>query len=290
MTATPVIVERLAVIGTGLIGGSFARALRAAGAVTTIVGIDTDTRNLEQALELGIVDEIAADAAQGVRGAQVVFISVPVCAIPAVVRLIAPFLAPGCVVTDGGSVKAAIVNECESFMPPGCTFLGGHPIAGTEHSGAAAAFATLYSGKRCILTPTNNTDAAAYDTVFRLWQAAGAHVSCMEPGHHDRIFAEISHLPHVVAYALVHAVGTADVEGENVLSYTAGGFRDFTRIASSDPTMWRDISLMNRDALLASIDGFSKSLADLRQRIDRRDPEGLAEFFTIAKQFRDGIV
>jgi prephenate dehydrogenase len=112
----------------------------------------------------------------------------------------------------------------------------------------------------------------------------------MEPGHHDRIFAEISHLPHMVAYALVHAVGTADVEGENVLSYTAGGFKDFTRIASSDPAMWRDISLMNREALLVSIDGFSKSLAELRQRIDRRDPEGLAEFFTIAKQFRDGIV
>lgn len=290
MTANPVIIERLAVVGTGLIGGSLARALRAAGAVTTIVGIDADPGNLEQALALGIVDEITPDVAEGVRGAQVVFISVPVCAIPAVVRSIAPFLSPGCVVTDGGSVKAAIVNECEKCMPPGCSFLGGHPIAGTEHSGAAASFATLYSGKRCILTPTNNTDAAAFEVVSRLWQAAGAHVCCMEPDHHDRIFAEISHLPHVVAYALIHAVGTADVEGENVLSYTAGGFRDFTRIASSDPTMWRDIALMNREALLASIDGFSKSLAELRQRIDRSDPQGLAEFFTIAKQFRDGIV
>jgi len=290
MSTTPVIIERLAVIGTGLIGGSFARALRAAGAVRTIVGIDTDRDNLEQALALGIVDEIAADTADGVRGAQVVFISVPSCAIPAVVRSITPFLEPGTVVTDGGSVKAAIVNECEQLMPSGCCFLGGHPIAGTEHSGAAASFATLYSGKRCILTPTANTDAAAFETVSRLWQAAGAQVCSMEPGHHDRIFAEISHLPHMVAYALVHAVGTADVEGENVLSYTAGGFRDFTRIASSDPAMWRDISLMNREALLASIDGFSKSLAELRHRIDCRDPDGLAEFFTTAKQFRDGIV
>ena len=290
MTASPVIIERLAVIGTGLIGGSFARALRAAGAVTTIVGFDADPHNLNQALSLGVVDEIAATGADCVCGARVVFISVPACAIPDVVSSIAPFLSPGCIVTDGGSVKAAIVDQCEALMPPGCSFVGGHPIAGTEHSGAAASFATLYAGKRCILTPTKDTDAGAFDTVSRLWQAAGAQVCSMEPGHHDRIFAEISHLPHVVAYALVHAVGTADVEGENILSYTAGGFRDFTRIASSDPIMWRDISLMNREALLSSIDGFSKSLAELRQRIDHRDPEGLAEFFTIAKQFRDGIV
>src|SRR6185369_14597806 len=161
-------------------------------------------------------------------------------------------LSPGCIVTDGGSVKAEIVRECEALMPPGCFFVGGHPIAGTEHAGAAASFATLYKGKRCILTPTKNTDSKAFETVDRLWRLTGAEVCSMEPGHHDRIFAEISHLPHVVAYALVHAVGTADVEGENVLSYTAGGFRDFTRIASSDPAMWRDIALMNRNALLKS--------------------------------------
>lgn len=284
------IIERLAIIGVGLIGGSLARALREVGAVNTVVGIGRSRANLEEALSLGICDEITQDATSGVRGAQVVFISVPVCSIPAVVAEIAPFLSPGCIVTDGGSVKTEIVLECEALMPPGCHFVGGHPIAGTEHSGASASFATLYRGKRCILTPTEQTNAEALDLVSKAWRLTGANVCCMEPGHHDRIFAEISHLPHMVAYALVHAVGTADVEGENVLSYTAGGFRDFTRIASSDPTMWRDISLMNRDALLASIDGFSRSLADLRQRIDRRDPEGLAEFFTIAKQFRDGIV
>src|SRR5512133_99322 len=284
------IIERLAIIGVGLIGGSLARALREVGAVKTVVGIGRSRANLGEALDLGICDEITQDAATGVKDAQVVFISVPVCAIPAVVAEIAPFLSPGCIVTDGGSVKTAIVRECEALMPPGCHFVGGHPIAGTEHSGAAASFATLYRGKRCILTPTERTDVAALDLVSRVWSLTGANVCCMEPGHHDRIFAEISHLPHMVAYALVHAVGTADVEGENVLSYTAGGFRDFTRIASSDPAMWRDISLMNREALLASIDGFSKSLAELRQRVDCRDPEGLAEFFTIAKQFRDGIV
>lgn len=283
-------IDRLAIIGVGLIGGSLARALREAGAVGSVVGIGRSLANLEDALSLGICDEITQDALEGVRGASMVFISVPVCSIPAVVAEIAPALSPGCIVTDGGSVKTAIVRECEALMPAGCHFVGGHPIAGTEHSGAAASFATLYRGKRCILTPTERTDPAALETVDRIWRLTGAEVCAMEPGHHDRIFAEISHLPHVVAYALVHAVGTADVEGENVLSYTAGGFRDFTRIASSDPAMWRDIALMNRGALLASIDGFSASLVELRRRIDSGDQDGLTEFFTTAKQFRDGIV
>jgi prephenate dehydrogenase len=286
----PFPIKRLSVIGVGLIGGSFARALRVAGAAETITGFDTDRGNLEQALALGIVDEIADSAGEAVQNAQVVFISVPSCSIAPVVKNIAASLPPGCIVTDGGSVKMDVVAHCEPLMPSGCFFVGGHPIAGTEHSGATAAFATLYRGKRCILTPTTATNPAALTTISCLWEAAGADVCIMEPGHHDRIFAEISHLPHVVAYALVHAVGTADVEGENVLSYTAGGFRDFTRIASSDPVMWRDITLMNRRALLASIDGFSASLAELRTRIECGDQEGLTEFFTTAKQFRDGII
>ncbi|MBI5483435.1 MAG: prephenate dehydrogenase/arogenate dehydrogenase family protein [Deltaproteobacteria bacterium] len=285
-----VIINRLAVIGVGLIGGSFALALREAGAVGRIVGADSDPANLEQALALGVIDETAPDAGSAAAAADAVFIAVPVCAIAAVVREIAPRLPDGCIVTDGGSVKAALVKECEALLRPGCSFIGGHPIAGTEHSGAAAAFAALYKGRRCVLTPARNSDPAALQTISRLWSAAGAEVCCMEAEHHDRIFAEISHLPHAVAYALVHAVGTADVEGENVLSYSAGGFKDFTRIASSNPAMWRDIALMNREALLASIDGFSVSLAELRKRIDCRDQAGLTEFFTTAKLFRDGMV
>ena len=284
------IINRLAIIGVGLIGGSFAMALRKSGAVGHIIGIDSNKENLLQALELGIIDEVAGDAASGVSGADVVFISVPVCAITSVVQGISAALPAGCIVTDGGSVKAAVVSQCTALMPAGCSFIGGHPIAGTEHSGAAAAFPELYRGKRCVLTPEQGTDPEALATVTRLWSAAGADVCCMESGHHDRIFAEISHLPHAVAYTLVHAVGSADVEGENVLSYSAGGFRDFTRIASSDPVMWRDIALMNREALLASIDGFSASLAELRNLIDSRDQSALTDFFTKAKQFRDGIV
>lgn len=288
MTTTTI--DRLAIIGVGLIGGSLARALREVGAVRSIIGIGRSSANLEDALSLGICDEITQDVIEGVKGAEMVFISVPVCSIPAVVAMIAPALSPGTIVTDGGSVKATIVSECESYMPPDCHFVGGHPIAGTEHSGAAASYATLYRDKRCILTPTERTNPAALKIVEDIWRLAGADVCFMEPCHHDRIFAEISHLPHAVAYALVHAVGTADVEGENVLSYTAGGFRDFTRIASSDPIMWRDISLMNRKAMLASIDGFTASFAELRKLIDTGDKSGLTEFFTTAKQFRDGII
>jgi prephenate dehydrogenase len=284
------IIKRLAVIGVGLIGGSFALALRKAGAVGGIIGIDTDLDNLALARSLGIVDEITDDPMAGVSEADVVFISVPVCSIAEIVRTVSAALPAGCIVTDGGSVKAQVVDQCDALMPAGCWFVGGHPIAGTEHSGAVAAFPELFAGKRCVLTPGRSADPAALVTVSKLWTEAGADVCCMEPGHHDRIFAEISHLPHAVAYTLVHAVGTADFEGENILSYTAGGFRDFTRIASSDPVMWRDIALMNREALLASIDGFSASLAELRKRIDNQDRAGLADFFTTAKQFRDGIV
>lgn len=283
-------IDRLAIIGVGLIGGSLARALREAGAVNHIVGIGRNSANLDDALSLGICDEVTQDVKKGVAGADMVFISVPVCSIPIVVAEIAPFIKKGCIVTDGGSVKSYIVSECEKIMPQGCYFVGGHPIAGTEHSGAASSFATLYKNKRCILTPTEQTNSEALEKVESMWKITGAAVCSMEPGHHDRIFAEISHLPHAVAYALVHAVGTADAEGENVLSYSAGGFRDFTRIASSDPIMWRDISLMNRKALLSSIDGFSASLSELKKRIENSDMDGLTEFFTTAKQFRDGII
>ncbi len=284
------IAAHMAVIGVGLIGGSFALAMRESGAVGAITGIDSDSGNLQTALDMGIVDRVATAPSEAVAEADIVFISTPVCSIIPIAKEIAPFLKPGCIVTDGGSVKELITGECEMAMPPGVFFVGGHPIAGTEHSGVAAAFPSLYRDRRCILTPSEKTPRHALDTISLLWQAAGAEVSVMEPGHHDRIFAEISHLPHIVAYALVHAVGSADVEGENVLSYTAGGFRDFTRIASSNPVMWRDIALMNRTAILKSIDSFSASLSELRERVENSDTEGLASFFTLAKKFRDGIL
>ncbi|WP_407920193.1 prephenate dehydrogenase [Geobacter pickeringii] len=285
-----VIVRRLAVIGVGLIGGSLARALRRAGVVGEIVGVDLDRDNLVRAHEFGVVDCGAETLAAGVAGADLVFLSVPVCAIPAVVRDLIPHLAPGAIVTDGGSVKGEVVAACEPLMPPGTHFVGGHPIAGTEHSGVEASFATLYEGKRCIVTPTPRTDVTALGTVVRLWEAAGSEVVLMDAEKHDRLVAAISHLPHMVAYALVNAVEGYDRFEEGILRYSAGGFRDFTRIASSDPAMWRDIALMNREGVIEMMDHFAAYFATLRSLVAAGDADGLERFFRESKESRDAIL
>ncbi|HML80024.1 prephenate dehydrogenase [Geobacter sulfurreducens] len=290
MSGSVPFIRRLAVIGVGLIGGSLARALRAAGAVGEIIGIDRDRANLRQAAELGVVDRAAATVAEGVAGADMVFLSVPVRAMAGVVREIAPHLAAGCIVTDGGSVKAEVVAACEPLMPAGTCFVGGHPIAGTEHSGVGASFATLYQGKRCILTPAATTDRGALATVARMWEAAGSEVVLMDPEKHDRVVAAISHLPHMVAYALVNAVEGYDRFEESILRYSAGGFRDFTRIASSDPAMWRDIALMNREGVLEMMDHFAAYFGQLRSLVAKGDAEGLERFFRDSKESRDAIL
>ena len=283
-------IKTIAVIGVGLIGGSFALALKQAGVVERVVGIDCDADNLALALHLGVVDEAALHLADGLREAQVVFVAVPVGAIAEVVRQAAPYLAPGCIVTDGGSVKEEVLQTCVSLMPEGTCFVGGHPIAGTEHSGAAAAFPELYQGRRCILTPTPETNSDALECVRSLWQAAGSRVECMDAQTHDRVFAAVSHLPHMVAYALVHAVDRSAEEEENILAFSAGGFRDFTRIASSDPGMWRDIALMNRVALLDMLDRYAVEFNSLRERVASGDTAWLEEFFQTSKRLRDGLV
>lgn len=284
------LIERLAVIGVGLIGGSLARILREKGEVGEIVGIGRGIDNLRKGIELGVIDRFSTDLAEGVKGADVVFVATPVCSIATVVRQIAPHLAPGCVVTDGGSVKGEIVAACEPLMPEGTFFVGGHPIAGTENSGVEASFATLYQGKRCILTPTEATDPKALELVVKMWELAGSEVVVMDVVKHDRVLAAISHLPHMVAYSLVNAVGGYDRFDENILRYSAGGFRDFTRIASSDPAMWRDIALMNRDAMLEMMDLFGRYFADLRLLVERGDGPALEEFFRSSKTSRDAIL
>ena len=282
--------KRMAVIGVGLIGGSLARILREKGAVSEVVGIGRGEANLKRGVELGVLDSYSLDPREGVRGADLVFVATPVCSIPAVVELIAPFLAPGCIVTDGGSVKEFVVSACEPLMPPGTFFVGGHPIAGTEHSGVEASFATLYQGKRCIVTPTDKTDAAALEKVVELWKIAGSAVPLMDPVQHDRVVAAISHLPHMVAYSLVNAVDGYDRFGGELLAFSAGGFRDFTRIASSDPVMWRDIALTNREAILETMDFFSGYLEKLRSLVAEGDAAGLESFFLNSKQKRDAIL
>jgi prephenate dehydrogenase len=282
-------INRLAIIGVGLIGGSLALALRKKGLVGEVVGIGRGEANLRRGVELGVIDRYSHDPGEGVRGADLVFLATPVCTIADIVGRIAPHLAPGAIVTDGGSVKEEIVAACEPLMPDGTFFVGGHPIAGTEHSGVEAAFATLYENRRCILTPTGGTDPAALAVVAKMWEAAGSEVVLMDVHKHDRVLAAISHLPHMVAYSLVNAVGGYDRFDESILRYSAGGFRDFTRIASSDPAMWRDIALMNREAILEMIDFFAGSLAELRNHVTTSDSAGLQRFFANSKELRDGI-
>ncbi len=283
-------VPKLAVVGVGLIGGSFALALKEAGLVGEIVGIGRGRANLETALEKGIIDAFTHSLSEGVAGADVVFLSTPVQTLSKVASEVLPHMKPGSILTDGGSVKADVIQAIEPMLPAGINFVPGHPVAGTEQSGSAAAFASLYRGRRCILTPTSRTAPDALEKIKRLWQAAGSEVVVMTPEKHDRVLAAISHLPHMVAYALVDAVGNCSDENENILNYSAGGFRDFTRIASSDPTMWRDIALSNRTALLEVIENFEKSLAEVKQDIATGNSDGLFEFFLRSKQRRDAII
>ena len=284
------VITTLAVIGVGLIGGSFCRALKTAGVVQRVIGYDQNPVNLADALRLGVIDEAAPDCTTAVSCADVLFLAVPVRAMTAVVAACAPHLPFGCVVTDGGSVKDELVSSCEQLMPEGCHFVGGHPIAGTENSGAGASFAELFQGRRCILTPTVRTNQPALELVRYLWEKAGSKVECMEPLTHDRVFAAVSHLPHLVAYALVHAVAGSAEEEENILAFSAGGFRDFTRIASSDPSMWRDIALMNRLPLLTLLDRYQQEFSALREKVASGDGIWLEDYFTTSKRLRDEII
>ncbi len=283
-------INRLVIVGVGLIGGSLARALRKKEVVGEIVGVGRGEANLQRAVELGVIDRYSTDSCAGVAGADLVFLATPVCSIAEVLSTIAPHLSHGCVVTDGGSVKGALIAACEPLMLPGTYFVGGHPIAGTEHAGVDASFAELYQGKRCIVTPTIQTDSNALQKVVAMWEATGSEVVLMDVDKHDRVVAAISHLPHMVAYSLVNAVKGYDRFEENILNYTAGGFRDFTRIASSDPVMWRDIAVTNRDAIVEMMDTFTDYFSRLRALVNAGDGKGLEKFFLNSKQSRDAIL
>ena len=283
-------IPKLAVVGVGLIGGSLSLALKAHRSVGHVVGVGRGRPNLDRAMELRVVDSVTQDLAGGVADADVVFLATPVMTLGPVAREMMPHLKPGAIITDGGSVKQAVIDEIEPYLRADIQFVPGHPIAGTEHSGAEAAFASLYQGRRCILTPTARTAPAALASVQAMWQAAGCEVVAMEVEKHDRVLAAISHLPHMVAYALVNAVGAYDRYQENILEYSAGGFRDFTRIASSDPTMWRDIALTNRDALVEMMGQFEAFFRELKDDVARGDSDRLFEFFRRSKESRDAIL
>jgi len=283
-------IDKLAVVGVGLIGGSLALALKEAGAVGHVVGIGRGLPNLETALRLGVVDSFTQDLAEGVANADVVFLATPVQSLGTVAEQAMPYLKPGAIITDGGSVKQAVIDAIEPHLRNDVHFVPGHPIAGTEDSGAEAAFATLYHDRRCILTPTARTAEEPLDLIRRMWQLVGSQVVVMDVDKHDRVLAAISHLPHMVAYALVNAVGAYDRYDESILEYSAGGFRDFTRIASSDPTMWRDIAQTNREALLEMMEQFETFFAELKEDVAAGSGERLFEFFRRSKQSRDEIL
>lgn len=286
-----VIVKNIAIIGVGLIGGSFALALKHAKAVDTVFGWDTDLDNLVLAEQLTVIDHAGPSLAAAVKDADVVLLAVPVGSMQAVARSVLAHMKPGSILTDTGSVKQTVVDSLEPLaIESNVLFIGGHPISGTERSGVGAAFKELYQDKRCILTPTVNTDSAALAIVERLWRAVGSEVVQMDVVKHDRILAAISHLPHMIAYSLVNSVSSYDRYPENILDFSAGGFRDFTRIASSDPVMWRDIALTNRESLLEMITQFEHSLVELKQDIDRGDMERLFNFFQQSKISRDAIL
>ena len=278
--------KTLALVGVGLIGGSFALALRRAGAVTRVVGFDRDRTALEQGAALGVIDTAADSVSEAVKGADLVVVAVPVRAIGPVLHDVALALEPHAVVTDVGSTKEDVVRVArDELRERFARFVPGHPIAGREVSGVDAALPELFRGARVVLTPVAETAPDALETVRLAWEAVGAKVVTAQAADHDRIFAAVSHLPHILAFALVSEIA-ARGNAQELLGFAAGGFRDFTRIAASSPEMWRDVSLQNREALLAEIDAYAARLAIFRELIEKGDGKGLERLMAEARYTR----
>ena len=278
--------SELLIIGVGLIGGSFALGLKEADAGLEIVGAGRRVETLKKALEMGAIDRYETDIAGAAATADMVMLAVPMTAMRPLLETIYPVLKKGAVVTDAGSVKGSFIEETKQVFGGLHNVVPGHPIAGNENSGIDAAFSTLFENRRVILTPTPETSAAAVQQVKRLWRLCNANVEMMDAAEHDRVLAATSHLPHVLSYSLVDTL-LACPEREAIFRYAAGGFRDFTRIASSDPVMWRDICLSNRESLLSMIDRLQTNLQGLRKLISRGDGEALHEIFSRTKKARD---
>jgi cyclohexadieny/prephenate dehydrogenase len=282
--------HRLALIGVGLIGSSIARAARSLGIVRTIVATSRSEATRRRVAELGLADTVVDTNAAAAEGADLVILSVPVGVCGAIAREIGPHLKSGAIVSDVGSVKSDVVRAMAPHIPAGVHFIPGHPVAGTEHSGPEAGFAELFVNRWCILTPAKDADQAAVQRLSRFWEAFGASVEIMSAEHHDLVLAVTSHVPHLIAYTIV---GTAFdlrlVTESEILKYSAGGFRDFTRIAASDPTMWRDIFLHNKDAVLEVLGRFNEDLATLTRAIRRGDGETLLNLFAERRAIRRGM-
>jgi cyclohexadieny/prephenate dehydrogenase len=282
---------RVAFIGIGLIGSSLARVMRRDGLASEIVVASRRQETIDRAMELGLCDRTTLSAADAVKDADLVIICTPMSTYKEIATAIAPALMSGAIVTDVGSVKAPTFKSLGAALPDYVHFVPGHPIAGTEHSGPDAGFPELFENRWTILTPAADTDPEAVERVAALWRQAGAKIEMMDPHHHDQVLAITSHLPHLIAYTIV---GTADDLGEDlkqeVIKFSASGFRDFTRIAASDPTMWRDIFLENRDAVLEVLSRFDEDLTELKRAIRRGDGDKMFDQFTRTRAIRRGVI
>jgi len=282
-------IKHLAILGVGLIGSSLALALRETGHVQRVSGFGRNRRNLERGVELGVLDDFSLDLGEVVSDADMVLVAVPLGAMAELFAHMAPLLPDRAVITDVGSAKGSVVNDARNGLGDHfARFVAGHPIAGTERSGVEAGFATLFQQRKVILTPTGETETQAVDRVRDMWLACGAGVELMAVEHHDQVLAATSHLPHMLAFSLVSHLSKMSDQDE-IFDYAAGGFRDFTRIASSDPVMWRDICIANRDALIDLIEGYQQELTLVADAIRRQDPDALQELFTDAKHTRDQL-
>jgi cyclohexadieny/prephenate dehydrogenase len=283
--------DRIALVGIGLIGSSLARVIRREGLAGEIVVSTRSAETLARAEELRLGDRYTTDAAEAVRDADLVIVSVPVGASEAVAQEIAPALKQDAIITDVGSTKASVIAQMRPHMPPHVHFIPGHPLAGTEKSGPDAGFAELFANRWCILTPLEGTDPAAVERLAAFWRACGSNIDTMDPEHHDMVLAMVSHLPHIIAYNIV---GTADdlqtVTKSEVIKYSASGFRDFTRLAASDPTMWRDVCLHNKDAILEMLARFSEDLSALQRAIRWGDGDKLFDLFSRTRAVRRSII
>lgn len=283
--------ERIALIGLGLIGSSISLASKRAGVAKTIVGTARTQETLATARQLGLIDDGFTDARDAVKGADLVILCVPVGVCGRIAKDIADALEPGAIVTDVGSVKGAIVKDVAPHLPDGVHFVPGHPIAGTEQSGPEAGFAELFDGRWCILTPDEHTDRTAVARLTAFWQALGSNVEEMTAQHHDLVLGITSHVPHLIAFNIVNtAANLGRVTNSEVIKFSAGGFRDFTRIAASDPVMWRDVFLNNKDAVLDMLGRFSEDLSELQRAIKVGDGDTLEEMFSESRNLRRGII
>jgi cyclohexadieny/prephenate dehydrogenase len=288
---TAPVFERVALIGLGLIGSSLSHAMRRAGLARSIVGHAQSEKTRDTALRLGLVTSVYASAAEAVEEADLVILCTPIGAYAPIARAIAPALKAGAIVTDVGSVKGSVARDVGPCIPADVHFIPGHPIAGTEHSGPQAGFAELFDGRWCILTPSNATDPVAVERLKAFWLALGSHVEIMDAEHHDLVLAITSHVPHLIAYNVVNTARHLErVTDSEVIKFSAGGFRDFTRIAASDPIMWRDVFLNNKEAVLEMLGRFTEDLTALQRAIRFGEGAILHQLFTEARATRRSII